>query len=87
LHELVHIVRGPHDAAFYRLLDELQGCFPFIITTDYYNDCYPCYPYYSYTVTTTAVAGTSAATTTSTTTSSTISVATPMMAINLLLCD
>jgi hypothetical protein len=25
LHELAHIVRGPHDAAFYKLLDELTG--------------------------------------------------------------
>lgn len=25
LHELAHIVRGPHDAVFYKLLDELKA--------------------------------------------------------------
>ncbi|KAJ2058946.1 hypothetical protein GGI17_004730 [Coemansia sp. S146] len=38
LHELVHIVRGPHDAEFYRILDELKGEAEVLLAKGYTGD-------------------------------------------------
>ncbi|KAJ2812657.1 hypothetical protein H4S07_001248 [Coemansia furcata] len=38
LHELVHIVRGPHDAEFYRMLDELKAEAEVLLAKGYRGD-------------------------------------------------
>ncbi|KAI9502644.1 hypothetical protein GGI25_005590 [Coemansia spiralis] len=38
LHELVHIVRGPHDAVFYKLLDELKAEVEMLMAKGYTGD-------------------------------------------------